>query len=85
MKSLSHVRFLATPWIAAYQAPPSMGFFQTRVLELGAIAVSNFNYQMAKKKKKKALLYLLVLSLMPYIKSFHTDFGSELLLLMLFF
>ena len=48
MKSLSHVRFLATPWIAAYQAPPSMGFFQTRVLELGAIAVSNFNYQMAK-------------------------------------
>ena len=45
MKSLSHVRFLATPWIAAYQAPPSMGFFQTRVLELGAIAVSNFNYQ----------------------------------------
>ena len=84
MKSLSHVRFLATPWIAAYQAPPSMGFFQTRVLELGAIAVSNFNYQMA-KKKKKALLYLLVVSLMPYIKSFHTDFGSELLLLMLFF
>ena len=85
MKSLSHVRFLATPWIAAYQAPPSMGFFQTRVLELGAIAVSNFNYQMAKKKEKKALLYLLVVSLMPYIKSFHTDFGSELLLLMLFF
>ena len=83
MKSLSHARFLATPWIAAYQAPPSMGFFQTRVLELGAIAVSNFNYQMA--KKKKALLYLLVVSLMPYIKSFHTDFGSELLLLMLFF
>ena len=85
MKSLSRVRLLATPWIAAYQAPPSMGFFQTRVLELGAIAVSNFNYQMAKKKKKKALLYLLVVSLMPYIKSFHTDFGSELLLLMLFF
>ena len=83
MKSLSRVRLLATPWIAAYQAPPSMGFFQTRVLELGAIAVSNFNYQMA--KKKKALLYLLVISLMPYLKSFHTDFGSELLLLMLFF
>ena len=64
------------------------GIFLTRVLELGAIAVSNFNYQMAQKKKKekrKALLYLLVVSLMPYIKSFHTDFGSELLLLMLFF
>ena len=26
LKSLSHVRFLATPWPAAYQAPPSIGF-----------------------------------------------------------
>ena len=26
VKSLSHVRFLATPWTAAYQAPLSMGF-----------------------------------------------------------
>ena len=26
------------PWTAAYQAPPSMGFFQARVLEWGAIA-----------------------------------------------
>ena len=26
VKSLSHIRLLATPWIAAYQAPPSMGF-----------------------------------------------------------
>ena len=26
MKSLSRVQFLATPWTAAYQAPPSMGF-----------------------------------------------------------
>ena len=26
VKSLSHVRLLATPWIAAYQAPLSMGF-----------------------------------------------------------
>ena len=25
-KSLSRVRFLATPWTTAYQAPPSMGF-----------------------------------------------------------
>ena len=25
-KSLSRVHFLATPWTAAYQAPPSMGF-----------------------------------------------------------
>ena len=26
VKSLSRVRLLATPWIVAYQAPPSMGF-----------------------------------------------------------
>ena len=26
LKSLSHIRLLATPWTAAYQAPPSMGF-----------------------------------------------------------
>ena len=26
MKSLSHVQPSATPWIAAFQAPPSMGF-----------------------------------------------------------
>ena len=26
MKSLSRVRLVATPWIAAYQAPPSVGF-----------------------------------------------------------
>ena len=26
MKLLSHVRLFATPWTAAYQAPPSMGF-----------------------------------------------------------
>ena len=25
MKSLSHVRFIATPWTVVYQAPPSMG------------------------------------------------------------
>ena len=26
VKSLSRVRLLATPWTAAYQTPPSMGF-----------------------------------------------------------
>ena len=26
VKSLSHVRFVATSWTATYQAPPSMGF-----------------------------------------------------------
>ena len=26
VKSLSHIQLLVTPWTAAYQAPPSMGF-----------------------------------------------------------
>ena len=37
VKSLSHVRLLATLWTAAYQAPPSMGFSRQ---EWGAIAFS---------------------------------------------
>ena len=32
VKSLSHVRLLATPWTAAYQAPPSMGFSRQEYL-----------------------------------------------------
>ena len=40
VKLLSPVRLLATLWTAAYQAPPSMGFFQVRVLEWSAIAFS---------------------------------------------
>ena len=43
VKSLSCVRPSATPWTAAFQAPPSMGFFQARVLEWGAIAFSNIS------------------------------------------
>ena len=40
VKSLSRVQPSATPWTAAYQAPPSMGFSRQRVLEWGAIAFS---------------------------------------------
>ena len=40
LRCFSRVRLLVTPWTAAYQAPPSMGFFQARVLEWGAIAFS---------------------------------------------
>ena len=38
VKSLSRVRLFATPWTAAYQAPPWI--FQARILEWGAIAFS---------------------------------------------
>ena len=33
VKSLSHARLLATPWTAAYQAPPSMGFSRQELLQ----------------------------------------------------
>ena len=42
VKLLSHVRLLATPWTAVYQAPPSMRFFQARTLEWDAISFSAF-------------------------------------------
>ena len=40
VKSLSHVRLLATPRTAAHQGSSIHGIFQARVLEWGAIAFS---------------------------------------------
>ena len=40
VKSLSCVQLLATPWTAAYQAPPAMGFFRQEYWSGGAIAFS---------------------------------------------
>ena len=39
VKSLRRVRLLATPWTAADQAPPSMGFSRQEYWSGGAIAV----------------------------------------------
>ena len=36
----SHVQLFMTPWTVAYWAPPSMGFFQEKVLEWVAISFS---------------------------------------------
>ena len=41
VKSLSRVRLLATPWTAAHQAPPSMGFSRQEYWSRGAIAFSD--------------------------------------------
>ena len=40
VKSLSRVRLFVTPWSAAYQAPPSMGFSRQEYWSGGAIAFS---------------------------------------------
>ena len=42
VKSLRRVQLFVTPWTAAYQAPPSMGFSR-QVLEWGAIAFSEWS------------------------------------------
>ena len=47
VKLFSRVRFLATPWTAAYQAPPSMGFSRQEYwsgLPLGAFKLWDFMY-----------------------------------------
>ena len=49
VKSLSHVRLLATPWTAAYQAPPSMGFSRQEYwsgLPLPSPVLQFYYYQM---------------------------------------
>ena len=48
VKSLIRARLFATPWTAAYQAPPSMGFsvhgiLQARILEWVAISFSTIS------------------------------------------
>ena len=40
VKSLSRVQLVATPWTAAYQAPPSMGFSRQEFWSGGAISFS---------------------------------------------
>ena len=52
VKSLSHVQLLATPWTAAYHAPPSMGFSRQEYWSglplpspLSSLGYSNVNFQ----------------------------------------
>ena len=45
VKLLSCVRLFAVPWTVAYQAPPSMEFFQARVLEWVVISFSRGSSQ----------------------------------------
>ena len=53
VKSLSRVRLLATPWAAAYQAPPSMGFSRQEYWSGVPLPSPNISIISAKKKKKK--------------------------------
>ena len=71
--SLSRVRLLTTPWTADHQAPPSMGFFQARVPEWGAIAFSDTKMQLKMEKlytisKNKTRSWLRLRLRTPYSK-----------------
>ena len=44
MKSPSRVRLLATPWTAAYQAPPSMGFYRQEYWSGVPLPSPNFTF-----------------------------------------
>ena len=56
VKSFSRVRLLATPWTAAYQAPPSMGFSRQEYW-VGCHCLLRRSYKLHGQKKKKKTAY----------------------------
>ena len=83
VKSLGYVQLLATPWTAAYQAPPSMGFFQARVLEWVAISFSKYLWDDIKeiyieqKQIWKKVKYLLMEKIKFFSKLGHNRNNKE--------
>ena len=72
VKSLSRVRLFATPWTAAYQAPPSMGFSsQEYWMPLGCHCLLLLCLHLLSNEKKKKLLPR------PGSRSFHFYFSNE--------
>ena len=71
VKSLSHVQLVATPWTAAYQAPPSMGFSRQEYWsgvplpspELNAMAYETKGYNAFTEMYKVDKVYLYVIYL----------------------
>jgi len=57
VKSLSRIRPSATPWTAAYQAPPSMGFSRQEYWSGVPLPSPNKNATRKKKKKKNTGLF----------------------------
>ena len=62
VKSLSHARLLETPWTAAYQAPPSMGFSRQlywrtlTIKELQTKATKKYNFTPTRMTTTKTLM-----------------------------
>ena len=53
VKLISHVRLLETPWTAAYQAPPSMGFSRQEYWSGLPLPSLNYSYYLAIERKDK--------------------------------
>ena len=71
VKSLSRVWLLVTPWTAAYQAPPSMGFSRQKYWSGVPLPSPNTVYKVAENMiltMKKALRLLLVLDIETVLK-----------------
>ena len=54
VKSLSHIQLFATPWTAAYQAPPSMGFSRQEYWSGVPLPWGQMQESILSQKKKKA-------------------------------
>ena len=59
VKSLSHVRLLAAPWAAAFQAPPSMGF--SRQEYWSGLPLPSLQWNMTQPFKKNKIMPFAVL------------------------
>ena len=66
VKSLSRVELLATPWTAAYQAPPSMGFFK-QWATIPQYKIKSLKFE--KKKKNSPLIVMFPLGKFPSTES----------------
>ena len=55
VKTLSHVRLLVTPWTAAYQAPPSMGF--SRQQYWSGVPLPSPNKKLVQSKMNKLIKF----------------------------
>ena len=58
VKSLSRVRLLATPWTAAYQAPPSMGFSRQEYWSGAHIVFLYYQPNLTEMKKFRSLVFV---------------------------
>ena len=78
VKSLSRVRLLVTPWTAAYQAPPSMGFSRQEYWSGVPLPSPGKHYGYSLKELKIELLYDLAILLLGMLLFSRTVMANSL-------